>query len=545
MELDLYDDMTVLTGETGAGKSIIIDTLDIVLGGRSDASLIRYGKDFAEITVSFDVSKAVGINSWLQQNEFTSDDECVIRRVIKQDGRSKIFINGSIATQQVVRELGNMLVNVHGQHESQYLLKAEKHLALLDDFAGNSDLCHQVKQVHSSWLSAKKDLAALLALSENHQEKIDFINYQLKELEELALQKDEVEALHKEHSYLSNAEQLISNCNLALELTADKEECCVLDLLSSARDNISAVKVDDVKIKSIVELLTNAIVNTEEAVLELRSYASAIEINQDNLVVVEKRLNNIYDVARKHKVKPEELFAIHQKLKQQSEDLLALEKNMQKARDKIIALENEYQNIALSLSSNRKKAATKLNKLVTEKMQLLGMEGGKFSINIESCEQNVIRANGLDSVEFLVSANPGMPLQPLRKVASGGELSRISLAIQVITMNKGAMPVLIFDEVDVGIGGKTAEIVGKLLKNLAAKTQVLCVTHLPQVAIQGKQHLTVEKITDGKTTEAKITNLNKKARIEEIARMLGGINISAKTLATAKEMLESVSGQLH
>jgi DNA repair protein RecN (Recombination protein N) len=538
-EIDFYDGMGVITGETGAGKSVILDALDLVLGGRCDSSLIRDGDESAEITAIFDISHNALAQNWLQENEFACEKECFLRRVIKNDGRSKVFINGSMATSQLVRDLGSLLISILGQHESQLLLKPEKQLELLDNFAGNNQQCEEVANLYYSWSKAKKDAEELQNLAENFQGKLDFVNYQLKELDDLSLQDGEVLDLHREHTFLSNAENVIASCNNTLQVMSDEEAGNALSYLHRAKDELGQVKIEEEKFKTIFALLETAIINSEEATNELRSYLGSIELNQNRLAEIDERLHCIYDISRKHKVKPEELFFIYQKLKKQKEDLSALDDNLQKTQETINIFVNRFKKEADKLSDERRRAALKLGELITDKMQFLGMEGGKFAIVFHDYPSDSFNANGLETLEFYVSANPGMSMLPLRKVVSGGELSRISLAIKVVTVNKkNTTPALIFDEVDVGIGGKTAQIVGKLLSDLAQNSQVLCVTHLPQVAVNGKWHIKIEKITDGKSTHAIVKNLSKKDRVNEIARMLGGVDISVNTLATAKEMLE-------
>lgn len=533
--------MTVITGETGAGKSIIIDTLELALGGKADHSAIRNGEDSTEITISFDVATFPEIKNWLSENDFLSDEECIIRRIIRNDNRSKITINGNQATKQLARELGSMLVNIHGQHEYQTLLKPEKQLELLDSFAKNLSLRQKVKEIYLKWLSAKKELEALQNIAENHDEKLNFISYQLQELQNLDLKKNELKELHDEHTLLSNAENILTGCSNALKLAANEENNNALALLHHAKNQLEKINtnLNAKNIVTIIDLFNSAIINVEEATSELESYLNKVELNEERLAEITQRLNKIYDAARKHKIKPEELLDLQEKLKQDQGKLKDVETNLQNIKNKIAELEEEYKISAGKLSKSRTKEAVELSRLVTEKMQGLGMIGGEFSVRFEKISENVLRSSGMETISFFVSANPGMPLEPLNKVASGGELSRISLAIQVIAINENTTPVLIFDEVDVGIGGKTAEIVGKLLKSLSEKSQVICVTHLPQVASQGANHLKIEKITKNNSTETKVINLTQKERIAEIARMLGGIEITKNTLAAAEEMLKN------
>lgn len=538
IELDFQAGMTVLTGETGAGKSVIVDTLELILGGRADNSIIRQGAEKCEITAIFDLTDHHDALQWLVDQEMDNEDECIIRRNISLDGRSRISLNGTQCTLQNVREFGNMLLNIHGQHEHQTLLKAEKQRDLLDAFAENQNLCQRVKQIYLDWLKAKKELTIIQGLLENRSAKMELLVYQLHELDNLALHDNEIEILHSEHAMLSNAEELIANCNTVIDVTSENENS-ILANLNLAKNCLEKIYAKDVKVKNVLELFNGAIIQTEEAIAELRNYFDSIELNQERLQTIDQRLNLIYSLARKHKVQPEELFQVHTNLKTQMQQVEVADIELQKIQQKIEILENEYRNISGELSGNRQDAAQKLNQLVTEKMQALGMNGGQFAVQFEkNSNMSDLNPHGLERIEFFVSANAGQSLAPLAKVVSGGELSRISLAIQVLTAEKKLIPVLIFDEVDVGIGGKTAEIVGQMLKKISNTAQVICVTHLPQVAAQGDFHLKVAKENIDHEVAVNISTLNKKERIDEIARMLGGINITANTLSVAKEMLD-------
>lgn len=537
IELDFQNGMTVLTGETGAGKSIIVDTLELILGGRADNSVIRHGADKCEITAIFDLSEYNEALQWLIEQEMDNEDECIIRRSINADGRSRISINGVQCPLLQVREFGSMLLNIHGQHEHQGLLKVEKQRDFLDAFAENQSLCQKVKQIYYEWLNAKKGLITLQDLAENRSAKLELLSYQQNELEKLALKDGELEALHNEHSMLSNAEELIANSNAIIDLTSENENS-ILANLNLVKNYLEKIAHKDSRISPALELFNSAIIQANEAIAEVKKYLASVELNQERLHEVEMRLNNIYDLARKHKVKPEKLYEVYQTIKNQLQQVEIADIELQKIQQKIDILENDYKIIAGELSLNRKEAGEKLNKLVTEKMQLLGMNGGKFAVKFESNQDaNDLNPHGLEKIEFYVSTNSGQPFAPLAKVVSGGELSRISLAIQVITAEKKLTPILIFDEVDVGIGGKTAEIVGEMLKKIGNNAQVICITHLPQVASKGDFHLKVAKENAANDVEVNITTLNKNERINEIARMLGGINITESTLKVAKEML--------
>lgn len=541
IELDLQSGMTVLTGETGAGKSIIIDTLELALGARSDPSLIRHGAERCEITAIFDITKNQEIKQWLINQELDSEEnECIIRRIIGIDGRSKGSINGYPCTQQTMRTLSSFLIEIYGQHEHQALLTPEKQRELLDCFAGNQDLSIKVKRFYHAWLTLKNQLSELKILNDDHAVKLDYINHQLRELEELNITSELIVNLHQEQKQLNQIEQWATNLNQALNLIAENDNRSVISGLYSAKTCLEKFQQLNPQINSTIELFNSAIIQTQEATNELRSHLKAIELNQARGQEIEQQLNLIHDLARKHRSKPEDLQQVYLNFKEQRERLENATDQLQKMETEVNNLAKAYLESALELSKQRQQAALTLNDLVTEKMQLLGMEGGKFAVQFSSLPQGNFSATGLEKIEFQVSANPGQPLMPLSKVASGGELSRFSLAIQVITAEKTIIPTLIFDEVDVGIGGKTAEIVGQLLRKLSASAQVICITHLPQVAAQGHQHLSVTKNTKTKGTEVTIKTLNKQERVDEIARMLGGVLITKQTIAHAREMINSV-----
>jgi DNA repair protein RecN (Recombination protein N) len=539
LELDLQPEMTVVTGETGAGKSIIIDTLELALGARADASLIRSGAQRCEITLMFDLTNLNHIRDLLIKQEIDSENECIIRRIISSDGRCKSSINGNSCTQQVLRNISALLIDIHGQHEHQELLNSERQRELLDAFADNKSLAAKVKLLYNSWLKIKKELIELENSAEDCSAKIDFLTYQLKELETIDFSAQNIESLRAEQKRFSNAKQIAITLNTTLDIITGDEHSSVIHGLYSAKNKLEKLKEIDPNIASAIELLQNAIIQTQEASTNIRQNLHSIEFNEDRQKQVEEQLSNIYNLARKHQVELQDLPQACTKLKQQLENLQTITAQLHQAQTSEKELENSYYEIANELTQRRKIAATKLNQLVTTKMQLLGMTGGKFLINLLPSINKNFSASGLERVEFLVSANPGQPLQPLSKVASGGELSRISLAIQVITAEKEVTPTLIFDEIDAGIGGRIADIVGQLLRKLAESAQVICITHLPQIAAQSHNHISVEKTAKTHNTEVTLTTLTQNERINEIARMLGGIKITQQTLAHAKEMLNA------
>lgn len=539
LELDLQPEMMVVTGETGAGKSIIIDTLELALGARADTSLIRNGADRCEITLMFDLTNLNHVRDLLIEQEIDSENECIIRRIIGSDGRSKSSINGNPCTQQALRNISALLVDIHGQHEHQTLLNPERQRELLDAFADNKSLAAKVKLLYNSWLKIKKELIELENSAEDYPTKIDFLTYQLKELEAIDFSVENLENLRNEQKRFNNTEQIAVSLNTALEIISENEDNAVISNLYNVKNRLEKFQEIDPNIANTIELLQNAIIQTQEASTTIRQNLHSIEFNEERQKQVEEQLTHIYDLAHKHQVEPQDLPQVRTNLEQQLANLQTITEQLEKAQIAEKELEKSYLEAANESTLKRKLAATKLDHLVTTKMQLLGMIGGKFSINLLPNVNKNFSANGIERIEFLVSANPGQPLQPLNKVASGGELSRISLAIQVITAEKEVTPTLIFDEIDAGIGGKTADIVGQLLRKLAENTQVICITHLPQIAAQGHNHILVEKTTNTNNTEVTLTTLNQNERINEIARMLGGIKITQQTLAHAKEMLNA------
>ncbi len=537
IELEFKPGMTVLTGETGAGKSILIDALMLALGGRGDSSVIRTGHERCTVTAGFNIQALPLIQQWLIAHELASDGECLLRRVITTDGRSRAFINGQTMPLQQLRELANLLLSIHGQHEHQTLLKPEKQRILLDAYAGHTALVKKVQTIYNQWRGTQDELNTLLSHTEQRQARQELLAYQTQELIKLNLQEDELTSLDIEQRQLANADHLLNNFQQLLGLLAEQDKSNVLNLINSAQIQVNSLQNIDQQFNPIAELLTNAEIQINEAVTELRHYYAQIELNPERLEWVETRLGAIHDLARKHRIQPNELIALQNKLQSELEQLENSDVAITKLQKTIAQLKQDYQNAANELSISRKQAAEQLGPKVEKSMHQLNMPGGYFSVQFIANPDNQPACYGLEKIEFLVSTNPGQALQSLAKVASGGELSRISLAIHVLTAQTDTSPTLIFDEVDVGIGGGTAEVVGHLLRKLAKSAQVLCVTHLPQVAAQSEQHLQISKLTENNITQTYIRNLSPTDKIQEIARMLGGVKITKQTLAHAKEML--------
>jgi len=538
LELELGQGMTVLTGETGAGKSILLDALGLTLGNRADTGLIRHGASRAEITVEFELADRPEVWGWLEEHDLDDETACHIRRTIAVDGRSRSYINGRSAPLQLLRELGEMLVDIHGQHEHQSLLRRDMQCQLLDGYAGHGKLLTGLTALYRDWREFQDKLEQLRQAEQDRDARLGLLSYQVHELDALGLSVDELPELEREHQRLANASQLLDECQLALDLLYENEELSASSLLDQAVQHLQSLQMVDNTLQGVVELLSSAVIQIEEAAGELRHYLSDVELNPQRLRWVEERLSTTYELARKHHVEAGQLAALLPGLQQQLLELEQVEIHLAELRQSIDAAHADYLQSAKKLSANRRKAAKQLGKAVTENMQLLGMEGGCFEIRLIPLESEEPSELGQERIEFLVSANPGQPLKPLAKVASGGELARISLAIQVIAAQNASIPTLIFDEVDVGIGGGVAEIVGRQLRALGKYCQVLCVTHQPQVAALALHHLQVSKQTrDGKTLTM-IQLLDSEQRVHELARMAGGIEMTDQTLSHAREMIE-------
>jgi DNA repair protein RecN (Recombination protein N) len=533
IELELGSGFTVFTGETGAGKSILIDALTLALGGRGDASVVREGANKADISAEFALSAEA--QAWLQTNEFDADEGSVLlRRVIDNAGRSKAYINGVAATATQLRDLGELLVDIHGQHAHQSLLKADAQRALLDGQAGLLEDAKAVGAAFRAWRTLARQREEFEADAKKVLLERERLEWQVAELEKLAVKPGEWAEISNEHSRLSHAASLIEGAQEALAAISETDEHPILKQLSAINGRINKlVDVDD-GLKPVLEALEPAQIQLQEAVYALNDYLSRVELDPDRLRSVEERMEAIHSTARKYHVDPDDLPKELETLSAQLQQLAdASDLDAMRAQEE--KLKTEYMALAKKLSKARAAAADRLGSAVTEAMQELSMAGGRFAVALNSCDP---AAYGLEQVEFLVAGHAGSVPRPLAKVASGGELARISLAIAVITSSATSTPTLIFDEVDTGIGGGVAEVVGRLLKRLGGEHQVLCVTHLPQVASQGNQHFQVRKATgaSGKTV-SRIEPLDAKARVEEVARMLGGIEITATTRKHARELL--------
>ena len=534
LQLEFEPGFTVLTGETGAGKSIILDALGLLLGDRAEAGQIRDGADRAEISASFDIAHQPDLQAWLADNALSGDDsELLIRRLVDRNGRSRSFINGQQATQSQLKSMGEYLVDIHGQHAHQSLVRPEMQRGLLDAYAGASQLSRDVRAAWQDWQHARKareDAEKRLRESEVERERL---TWQIGELNELALQADEWPQLNQQHSRLANAAELAQSAQSAVDVLSDMDGNC-LSLLSQVQNRLGKLSGFDTRLAESLALLDSVDAELREVVYSLRDYGSSFDDDPQQLIEVEARIDALMGMARKYRCQPEDLI---KKLADWQTQLAALEAATDQealATAEAAALAR-YRAQAESLSGKRRQAASELSARISTEMQRLAMEGARFAIELSAASEPT--AHGLETIEYLVAANQGSTLRPLAKVASGGELSRISLAMQVVISQVASVPTLIFDEVDVGIGGRVAEVVGKLLKQLGQRYQVLCVTHLPQVASCGDQHWRVSKSSAAGRTVSRIAPLDAEGRVLEIARMLGGEDITATTRQHASEML--------
>ncbi|NHA14585.1 DNA repair protein RecN [Thioalkalivibrio sp. XN279] len=536
VSLELGPGLTVLTGETGAGKSILVDALGLVLGDRADAGAVRHGAERAEITATFELAGLPEAAAWLEEHELDADDECVLRRVIGAEGRSRAWINGAPATLQTLRELGEMLVDIHGQHEHQSLGRAAAQRELLDARLPDSRLVTAVRDAWQAWRDAKEERDRLRGAARDREQRLDLLRYQHRELEAFAPEAGEAGGLETEYSRLANAGRLAEGAGGALELVYEGEHGSAHGAVSRAAEMLATLLRLDPRLAAPQRLLAEAEIQLSEAAAELRSYVGDLEMDPARLDAVQERLEGLKSLAHKHQVEADELPARRDALEREIEELEQAEVRLGRADAQVAAAEQAYRRAAAALGAARSAAAGSFSAQVTALMQQLGMPGGRFMVAVAHDPQGACQPQGLDDIEFRVTANPGQPPAPVARVASGGELSRISLAIQVAAKTARPIPVMVFDEVDSGVGGGVAEIVGRRLAELGARAQVLCVTHLPQVASQAQHHLRVAKLTDGETTRTTLKALTEAEKVEELARMLGGVEITGTTRAHAREM---------
>ncbi|OUD16040.1 DNA repair protein RecN [Thioflexithrix psekupsensis] len=537
--LHLTQGLTVITGETGAGKSILIDALSVVLGARADSGVVRQGCEQAQVSAVFRLSESM-IN-WLRERDLTleeaEEDDCVIRRVITAKGRSRCYLNDRPVSLQTLKELGEQLVDIHGQHAHQSLLKLDVQRDILDAMATDPNCRAQVTRMYQEWRELNQALTTLGGEARDRDARLALLRYQVQELEQFELTDTALKELSEEHKLCANSQRLLDNVQRVLSYLDAEDGTSIITTLNQANRELAEVCHFDPRLNQLKQQLDSLLIQADDLTSELRHYSHHVDLDPNRLSILEEKLSDLQDLARKHRVNMMELPDYFTRLSEQLKELEHYEQRAAELEQQQQAALIRYQKAAEALRQERLNHAVPLAQQITETMSQLGMPGGQLRIEVEPLNQSIPSVSGWDRVEFLVSANPGQSPKPLHKVASGGELSRISLAIQVMTAQRSGVPTLIFDEVDVGIGGGVAEIVGKLLRQLGRQRQVLCITHLPQVACQGDSHLQVRKIMTEQQTHTCIQTLTPTQRVEEIARMLGGIDITAQTLAHAEEML--------
>lgn len=540
LNIEFQSGMSVITGETGAGKSIILGALGLTLGDRADKTVIRTGAAKADICAEFDTKGIKLATEWLTQHEL--DDEpglCLLRRVVGSDGRSKGYINGSPVTMANLQELGEMLIDIHSQHEHQSLLHRSTHQRLLDEFAVKPALLEALHNNYKQWHQNFQRMELLRDRSEEHSAQTQLLSYQLSELDEMAIGENEVEELEAEFNILNNADESIASVQEALALCSggDDDSQNISSMLSHALAVLGDLSDADARINGIRNLLETANIQLDEAIGELRAFSDEFEADPQRLEAINTRLAALHSLARKHKVKPAELVAVAQSLREQLGELENSDEELARLAKQDATLRKEHTVLAKEVSTQRAAGAKKLAQKVNSQLKQLGMPNASLEVKLSAVESKQPSQHGDEWVEFLVSTNPGQSAKPLIKIASGGELSRISLAIQVITAQTSHTPTLVFDEVDVGIGGGVARTVGELMRNLGKTTQILCVTHQAQVAGQGHHHFFVSKSSDKKSTLTQIVALSDKEKVREVARMLGGEDLSTESLAHAEQMV--------
>ena len=537
IDIEFEPGMIVLTGETGAGKSILVDALGLVLGERGSAQLVRDGAKRAEFAAEFDVSSLPVVATWLDEQALDLEDECLLRRVINADGRSRAFINGNSVPLSQLKALGDLLLDIHGQHFHQSLGRRDIQRELLDHFGGLLDDRAIVATHYIEWKALSDRAAELTSAEADRASRLDLLTFQLQELDSLALEDGEFDALGSERQKLQNSGKLAEGVSRALDGLFDREVGNANSLVADALRSVEQLVEFDRSLEPVLEMLNSASIQVTEAADTLRRYSEAIDMDPARRDWVEERLDAIQTISRKHRVSADELPELVDSMRAEHDELSRAEERGRELEELAAAARTEYLKHAKSLSKARRKAASGFAAAVTDAMHGLGMPGGVFQVGLTALKEDAARSWGLDQIEFLISANPGQAPQSLAKIASGGELSRMSLAIQVIASDGSAIPTMVFDEVDSGVGGGVAEMVGRRLQELGANRQVLCVTHLPQVASLADQHFRISKVTDGKSTRTRVSPLAEDERIEELARMLGGVEITRKTLEHAAEML--------
>lgn len=541
LELNFKTGFTSLTGETGAGKSILLDALGLTLGDRADSSLVRHGTKRADVTADFEINGLVKVQDWLTSQEMDDDDNCLLRRTLTSEGRSKAYINGLPASANQLKELSSLLIDIHGQHEHQSLLKGNKQLELLDAYAQHPKLLEATRNNYKNWSKLERQYQELQTNQSDRQSKVELLAFQLQEFEKVTPVEGEFESLADEQKTLSHANEIKQAAYNAYQFI--EGDGGVTEKMTSAIAEIEKITEFNSELAQALEQMNSILIDAQEIANDIHAQDEHIGLDPQRLNSVEQRLTELFGLAKKYQLEPEELIAKRQAIQEELENLYHSAESLDQLKIEIDHAWNAYESSAKKLKTSRKKAANKLSKTVTASMQELGMANGQFEVQLDDTDKAT--ALGFDEAILMVTANKGQPLQPLAKVASGGELSRISLAIQVASAEVASLPTLIFDEVDVGIGGGIAEVVGQKMQLLGQHLQILSITHLAQVASHGNQHLNISKTTKGEATTTQVIELDENHRIEELARMLGGQKITEQTLKHAEEMLNSALNKAH
>ena len=541
LEIEFAQGTTAITGETGAGKSLVLDALGMALGDRADTDTIRHGKERAEITATFDINTIEAAKTWLDANDFNSDENCILRRIYTREGRSRGYINGQPSTMSQLQELGDMLADIHSQHEHQSLLRKETHRRLLDEYANAEDLATKVASDYSAWHKVHIDLTNLLQRSDELDDRKDLLNFQVNELQQIDLTAKHLEQLELEQKTLANAEQIVQDSHNLLAICEQAEGFNLRDSLNRALSILANIEYKPDALKITEELLQGGLIQIEEAINEISHHIDRFEADPQRLQIVEEQLSAVFQLSRKHRVNPDQLETTLQTLEAELKNLIGGSENINALEEKLADLASSYEKSAKQLSSKRKAASKAMSKDINRQLQKLSMEGAELLVQLSPVNNCEYRSRGLEEIEFLLATNPGQPHKMLAKIASGGELSRVSLAIQVVAASHSTMPTLVFDEVDVGIGGSTADIVGQLLKQLGDRGQVISVTHQPQVAAHAHHHYRASKVIEDNNAESLMSPLDHQQRVAELARMLGGAKVTDQTVSHASELLSLAS----
>ncbi len=539
LELDFFSGLSVLTGETGAGKSIIIDAIGLVLGDRADNNLIRVGKEAAEIILVIEIAADSNSASWLKANDFEFESECILRRIVRKDGKSKAYINSVPVPLKTLKELGECIINIYGQHAHQSLMNIATQRGLIDQFAGQKQNLTTLEKLFADWREQKDRYQQVSKNSSEIQSTIELLRYQVEELDQLDLENNEMSELELKHKRLANAEELKQSTLQASHQLKNDESSDIYTSLNQICTQVGALLDSDQDLKATNQSLEEAFTIISECADDLRNYAEGVEIDPEELFQTEERLAAIDQISRKHKVSANDLITLHQKLSNELSALTQPECDIDALQAMLQKTESEYRQLANKISKKRNTTANNLSTGITQALAKLGMEKARVEIAVNYDDTNTPTSYGFDSIVFNVQTNPGQKMLPLSQVASGGELSRISLAIQMIAVDKLDVPVLIFDEVDSGVGGAVAEVVGRELRTIGEQRQVMCITHLAQVAANAHHHYRVNKQSEQSDTASAIEYLTQADRITEIARMIGGVTLTENTFLHAQEMLEA------